>query len=599
MKLIDALEIIHRDRPPSAASRAVYLACGFTPLHLRTFLQAHLQSPRPHAGVEVTVGLFGDLPGNLQRARASSFDGAAVILEWADLDPRLGFRQFGGWGPQLIPDIINSVRAMRARVQDELERLSQTCPVALCLPTLRLAPVAYTAGWQASALELELLYETHALAIWAAGSPRMRVLNSERLDRISPPGKRRDARSELATGFPYTQQHADALASLLAMLLDPPQPKKGLITDLDNTLWGGILGEAGVRGISWDHAGSHVHGVYQQFLSALAESGALIGVASKNDPKLVDEAFERPDLYIHQRQVFPVEAQWGPKSQSVSRILKTWNIGADSVVFVDDSPMELAEVKGAHPEIECFLFPKNDPAGAFELIEHLRDLFGKSSLSEEDRIRAESLRRTGAVEQAAETGGSALEDFLAQANSEITFQFSHAPDDRRAFELANKTNQFNLNGRRYTEAEWQRYFDQSGAFQMTVGYKDRFGPLGTIAVVLARVSGHSVCVDTWAMSCRAFSRRIEHQCLHFLFDEFRAEEIALDFQPTPRNGPIQEFLSAFGEAQPDFRIGRASFQAACPPLYHSVSKPEFNDEVIQWTKRRASSRDASRLCSPS
>jgi len=575
MKLIDALEIIHRDRPASAASRTVYLACGFTPLHLRTFLQAHLQSSRPHAGVEVAVGLFGDLPGNLQRARVGSFDGAAVILEWTDLDPRLGFRQLGGWDPQLFPDIVNSVRAMRARVQDDLERLSETCPVALCLPTLPPAPVSYTPGWQASALELELLYETHGLAVWAAGSPRIRVLNSERLDRISPPAERRDAKSELATGFPYTQTHAETLASLLAMLLDPPQPKKGLITDLDDTLWRGILGEAGANGISWDHAASHVHGIYQQFLSALAESGALIGVASKNDPKLVDEAFERPDLYIQRRQVFPVEAQWGPKSQSVSRILKTWNIGAASVVFVDDSPMELAEVGGAHPEIEFFLFPQNDPAAILELLGHLRDLFGKSSLSEEDRIRAESLRRAGAVEQAAEAGESALEDFLAQANAEITFQFSHEPDDRRAFELVNKTNQFNLNGRRYTESEWQRYFGQSGAFQMTAGYKDKFGPLGAIAVMLARADGHGVQVDTWAMSCRAFSRRIEHQCLRALFDEFRAEEIALDFQPTPRNGPIQELLSAFGAPQPDFRLDRACFQAACPPLYHSVFKPEL------------------------
>jgi FkbH-like protein len=571
MKLIEALEIMHQERPASAARRTVFLGCGFTPLHLQTFLNAHLQRLSPQAAVEVEVGWFGDLAGNLQRARAGSWDAVAVVLEWPDLDPRLGFRRLGGWAPRLLSDILASARAARQRMQEELKCLAHRSPVVLSLPTLPPAPAGFTAGWQASTWELELRSEVSALAAWAAGQPCIRVLNEQRMDRMSPHSHRRDIQSELRTGFPYTQKHAEILASLLAALMHPPQPRKGLITDLDDTLWRGILGEVGVQGIAWDlDGGCQLHGLYQQLLSALAESGVLIGVASKNEPELVKQAFERRDLHIQRRQIVPFQVHWGPKSQSAGRILEMWNVSAESVVFVDDSPMELAEVKAAHPEIECLLFPKNDPAAAVELLEYLRDLFGKPALHEEDRIRAESLRRPAVTAQPAAASRGTPDELLAQANAEIDIQFSCQPDYGRAFELINKTNQFNLNGRRYTEAEWQRYFDQSGAFRLSVGYRDKFGPLGSISVVLGRVCQRRVHVDSWVMSCRAFSRRIEYQCLRVLFEEFQAEEITLDFRPTARNRPLAEFLSAFGPTHPDFRIDRDSFRRGCPALHHAV-----------------------------
>ena len=161
--------------------------------------------------------------------------------------------------------------------------------------------------------------------------------------------------------MPYTTEHADKLASLLALALVPPAPKKGIISDLDDTLWDGIVGEAGADAVTWDLAGhAHMHGLYQKLLASLADSGTLIGVASKNDPAVVAKAFERKDLLLRPEQVFPIEVHWNAKSGSVARILEAWNIAADSVIFVDDSPMELAEVAAAHPGIECVLFPKND-----------------------------------------------------------------------------------------------------------------------------------------------------------------------------------------------------------------------------------------------
>src|SRR5207248_6984173 len=141
-----------------------------------------------------------------------------------------------------------------------------------------------------------------------------------RLDRLSPPAERRDVQAEILFGFPYRPAHAAAVAELLTELLKTPAPKKGLITDLDDTLWAGLLGEVGADGVSWDldHR-SQLHGLYQQTLGALADAGVLIGVASKNDAARVHEAFRRRDLLLRRERVFPFEIHWGAKSESVAR----------------------------------------------------------------------------------------------------------------------------------------------------------------------------------------------------------------------------------------------------------------------------------------
>jgi FkbH-like protein len=575
MRLIEALEIVNRANS-EAQARRFFLACGFTPLHLRTLLQAHLQRAFRDAKVEVAVGVYGDLPGNLERAIAEQPEGVAVLVEWSDLDPRLGLRLLGGWAAATLPDILSSVQIALARLESVLDRVARLAPTALCLPTLPIVPAAFTAGWQASGFELELQRQAACLGSWAADHAKIRILNSQRLDRLSPLGSRLDVKSELQTGFPYSQAHADAIAEGLAQLLRPPVPKKGLITDLDDTLWRGILGEAGVDGVSWDLAShSQIHGVFQQFLDALAARGVLAGVASKNDPALVEQALQRPDLLISPSRLFPVQAQWGPKSQSVAAILQTWNVAPDSVVFVDDSPMELAEVGEAFPEMECILFPKDDPAAVLGMIEHLRDAFGKSELSEEDHLRGVSVRAAGALRKIV-AGGYSLDDFLAQAGAEITFRVSRSPEDTRAFDLVNKTNQFNLNGRRYTQAEWRNHFRRPDAFLLTASYRDKFGPLGEIASALGVRKEDHVRIEAWVISCRAFARRIEHQVVRRLYERFDSAEILFEYAETPRNGPFREFLSVFGGPGPEFRLQRRLFEQSCPRLFHTVK--EAGDE---------------------
>jgi FkbH-like protein len=540
MKLIEAFEIIRKPTPGEAQRLAVSLVCGFTPLHFKTLLTAHLRLLVPDRQIEIGTGLYGDFVGNLNRLESLEYDTGVIVLEWTDLDPRLGFRSLGSWAPSSFPDILENIKVNCSLIERGIQKLSKDMPVVFCAPTLALPPIATTSARECGAFELQIKSVVATLTASVAQSPNVRVVNSGQLDLRSAPGQRFDVDSELVSGFPYKLTHAALLAEMLGDLFQNPAPKKGIITDLDDTLWKGILGEVGVEEISWDlEHRSSMHGAYQRLLHALSASGVLVGIASKNDASLVDEAFLRKDLILPASAAFPIEAHWGPKSESVARILKAWNIGADAVVFVDDSAMELAEVKGRYPEIECIQFPAESNPAILALLQRLRDLFGKTTVLEEDTLRLDNLRRGQAL---GDDPAGWSEEFVRQAESELKFSYEMRPLDPRALALINKTNQFNLNGKRHTEASWRSYLKTPGAFLLVVSYKDKFGSLGKIAALAGRHASRELFVDVWVMSCRAFSRRIEHKCLKELFARFDVDEIVLDFAPSPRNGPFRSFL---------------------------------------------------------
>jgi len=548
MKLVEALQVANA---PQEGGRPfhVLLACGFTPLHLETAVKAHLRLALPDRSIGLRTGLYGDLAGTLESAH-ERLDAVMLVLEWGDLDPRLAWRSAGAVTEDVIPD----VRLRLHRIAKIIAALAEDVPVALSLPTLPLPPVFHTPGNELNRIEAALWEMVYGLAV---STPAI-VLHRKTLGRENA----HDLRTELMSGFPYSFGHADALAAGLVRIVLPVAPKKGLITDLDETLWRGVLGDDGLDNISWDldHK-AHFYTLYQQLLNTLAEAGILLGVASKNDPDLVDKALTRRDLVVEPTHLFPIEAHWLPKSSSVARILETWNVGAESVVFVDDSPLEVAQVKATFPAMECLLFRRDDASFLVEL----RDRFGKRQLREEDKLRVASLRGGQTVRKAAESNVS-LDALLAQANAKVTFRWNKGRPDPRALELINKTNQFKLNGARYTEPDWNTYLSDPTSRLLVVEYEDRFGKLGKIAALAGREYNGGFAVEVWAMSCRAFSRRIEHQCLRLLLG--RWDPIRFRFERTARNGPIQSFLS---EVAPDCQaVRRAEFDGRCPPLFHQT-----------------------------
>lgn len=570
MRLIEALNSIKKSAALSGAEPfRTALVCGFTPLHLQTFLHAELQLAYPLRPIEIRIGQYGDISGTLGAFAGESFDALSLFLEWSDLDPRLGTRQLGGWGPSHLNNVVEHATAVLSHIGNLLGAFR--CPVAIVLPTLPLPPLFTPAGWEASTQELELRNAIAAFAAKAAGMPNVRIVSEQRLAEQSPSSQRFSAKSEWVAGFPYHVPHASAVAGLAASALRPYSPKKGLITDLDNTLWQGIIGDIGVSDICWDlDRKAHQHGFYQQMLSTLAEEGVLIAVASKNDPAIVAEAFERRDLLISNARIFPMEVSWGSKAAAVSRILEAWNISADSVVFVDDNPAELAEVQAAHPAIEPVLFRETDAQAVYDVVVRLRDLFGKRAVSAEDGLRLDSIRAAATFRENTTSSQGFSDALLEHADAELTLSFRKDAADARPFELINKTNQFNLNGKRVLEAEWRDWLAREDTFVLTATYKDRFGLLGKIAVLSGCKTDSHICVHHWVMSCRAFARRIEHQCMKLLFENMKTDRVIFDYIETPRNGPVREFLAAFGHPEPGFGVDERSFAASCPKLYHRV-----------------------------
>src|SRR5579863_2840962 len=287
MNLLDALERLKRPVPDGSRSLRVFLACGSTAVHLETFLAAHLSERCPAFQVEVRSGVFGDLAGNVQQVKTEECDGLAVVIEWQDLDSRLGVRTLGGWQVDKLPDIVASVERSLDRLAAIVTRVSASVPTCLCLPTLALPPLFSTTTRQSHPLELSLHRKVASFAETVSANRLVTVVSAAHLDRISPIENRFNLRTEISQGISYKPAHSSAVAELIASLLFRPTPKKGLITDLDDTLWSGILGEVGVKGVSWslEHH-TQLHGIYQQFLASLASAGVLIGVASKNDPSL-------------------------------------------------------------------------------------------------------------------------------------------------------------------------------------------------------------------------------------------------------------------------------------------------------------------------
>jgi len=346
---------------------------------------------------------------------------------------------------------------------------------------------------------------------------------------------------------------------------------------LDDTLWAGIVGEIGPHRISWSLPGTgQLHGLYQRFLDSLADTGVLLAIVSKNNPDVVADALARRDILVTREKFFPLEINWGPKSISVRRILERWNVAEDDVIFIDDNPMEVAEVQLSFPNMECIVFPKGDPATLWGMLKQLRDRFGKSVISIEDQIRLNSIRTATVVKDSVQSAGSTADDFLRSVDAVISFSLKPHIDDIRALELINKTNQFNLNGKRFNESEWLEVLHGPTAFMLTATYGDKYGPLGKIAVAVGRAIDSKLYVDAWVMSCRAFSRRIEHQCLMYLFRKTQVNEIIFDYRSTSRNEPVRMFFSELlGEPpQQGLSITKAMFDARVPNLFQRVLEVE-------------------------
>ena len=249
---------------------------------------------------------------------------------------------------------------------------------------------------------------------------------------------------------------------------------------------------------------------------------------------MVSQAFDRADLILTKDRVYPVETGWGPKSQAVAPILQKWNISGDAVVFVDDSPMELAEVRASHGDVECVLFPRDDEQAAYELLKYLRGLFGKSTVTTEDSLRLESLAARPRSSAATRSGSPAPEEFLQQAAGRDNGRFRERPRGPKS-SRADQQDQ---------PVQPQRQ-EVLGSGMGGPRKRDRHVPDCCFVQGQVWPVGKDRGFDgskEWGQSCPA---AVGHELPSFfeadrapvpghLFESFAVEEILLDFQATPQ-----------------------------------------------------------------
>lgn len=354
---------------------------------------------------------------------------------------------------------------------------------------------------------------------------------------------------------PFSARCNAAYADLLARLLGAIRGKsrKCLVLDLDNTIWGGVLGDDGVEGLTVG-LGSAVGEAFleiQKLALALRDRGVVLAVASKNDHEAALSALENhPELLIRPGHVAVLQANWSDKPSNLEAIARTLSIGLDALVLLDDNPAERAQVRAALPAVAVPELP-TDPAwypwylasaGYFEAV----------GFSDEDKQRAASYAaNTGRAE--VESSARDLGDYLSSLGMSLTVSDFDLAGRPRITQLINKTNQFNLTTRRYTEAEVADVETRGDRIGLQARLRDRFGDLGMIGVVICHLKDsderRTAHIDTWLMSCRVLGRKVEEAMFTALAAVLRSSGITYltaEYRPTPKNHMVREHYDKLG-----------------------------------------------------
>ena len=324
--------------------------------------------------------------------------------------------------------------------------------------------------------------------------------------------------------------------------------KKVVVVDCDDTLWGGILGEVGVSGISLGTDGlGMVYNDVQRSLKRWSEQGVLLAIASKNDEEQVRRVFdEHPGMRIHLDDIVAWRVNWEDKASNLVAIAEELNLGLDSFVFLDNSPFERERVRQALPEVVTPELP--DDVTAWPVMLDSLDELARFSVSGEDSTKAAQYRHR-----------SAFVSDMARAGDSIGFLKSVAmePESRplsddllpRAEQLCQKTNQFNLRTVRHTLSSLIEISNDERYRSFLVSLKDRFGDHGTVGLVILFLRGEAAFVDSFILSCRVLGRHLEAWVLQELATRLRSDGchwLLAEFLPTERNSVARSFLSDHG-----------------------------------------------------
>ena len=325
--------------------------------------------------------------------------------------------------------------------------------------------------------------------------------------------------------------------------------RKCLVLDLDNTLWGGVIGDDGLDGIVLGQGSALGEGflAVQDSARQLGQRGIILAVCSKNDEANAIEPFERhPDMALRRGDIACFVANWDDKAENIRLIAQRLNIGLDSLVFLDDNPFERNRVRQALPMVAVPEVP-DEPALVPDVLA-AAGYFEAIAVTREDRDRGAQYKGNLQRETERERNGD-FGAYLKSLGMRAPWGYFDDVNRQRIVQLINKTNQFNLTTRRYDEADYDAFLRDGDIVGVHVRLIDRFGDNGLIGVVIARHEGVALILDSWLMSCRVLGRGVEAATLSILVDEAKrrgARELIGEYIPSPKNGMVAGHYDSLG-----------------------------------------------------
>ena len=352
---------------------------------------------------------------------------------------------------------------------------------------------------------------------------------------------------KLAMSYDVIPEVSLGLAKIIKGVLG--KNKKCLVLDLDNTLWGGIIGDDGMENIEIGHETptAEAYTAFQQYVLDLKERGVILAICSKNEEEVAKTGFDHPDSVLHVDDFVSFHANWEPKNRNIRAIAEEINIGTDSLVFIDDNPAERQIVRDTMPEVAV---PEVDPVDVFSYIRALEGAgyFEPVAISEDDRKRNASYmenKQRKALAGAMES----YDDFLQSLDMYAEIDAFQPIYFDRIAQLTNKSNQFNLTTRRYTRADIAQMAAEPQYITLYGRLTDKFGDNGLVSVVIGEKIGNVLHIRLWLMSCRVLKRGMEQMMLDVLVERAMADnckELMGYYYKTAKNKMVAELYATFG-----------------------------------------------------
>lgn len=566
-------------KPAGTPDITVGLAASFTVDPIEPYLGAHLLGKKLRP--EFSQAPFNQLQQLCLNHQHAVGDPDVIVMLWR-IEDMFGAKLAATLdAADALPALLDDIRQFAASIAQLRRHFAGTLVVST-------PPFPSLPGFDALELASPAMQVYTAVAqAWAqetAKIDRLRVLDMQAL--MSEHGARHanDARKWQLYRQPYSETFWQSIGTQAGRIIAAEKiaAKKCVVLDLDNTLWGGVIGEDGLGGIALgDEFPGRAFRDFQRYLMHLKSKGVMLAVASKNNPEDAYEVFDKHDaMVLSRRNIVAFEINWESKVESIKRIAAKLNIGLDGLVFVDDNPKEIGEVQERLPTVTCILVPE-ELADLPALLAGT-DLFDTLQVTDEDRKRTEMIAADQQRSAVQETMSE--EEFRKSLQLKIDIFAAEKQHLARITQLVNKTNQFNLTTIRRTQDEIEKLAASPDALVLGMNIADKYGDYGLVGVAILTKNGATADIDTLLMSCRVLGRGAEETFIAQIAQAAKFMGAAClrgKYVATAKNAMVAELYSRLGFAA---QAGHWEL-----PLPQAPSPPPHVETRLQMPQERTAS----------